>query len=1822
MFKYTLTALFSILFFSFAFAQPPACTNVLLTGNQTFIVNSGSVYCVPENSTYNGALVIRSGGHVVICVGTFQGSVTVDPGGTLWDSPTVTYTGALAVNGTRNSNASNCSTCSAPSSGTLTTPSAICSGQQTGITGSAVTGATYTWQKENTLNANDWVSIGGNTQNLAAGTIGNLTTTTRFRRRTSDCSPVQNSAWVTVTITVNPLPTNNLVAVDGERCGTGAVNLSVTGAASGTTVDWYAAASGGSVLTGGSGTTSFTTSSINTTTNFFAEVRNTTTGCVSSTRIPVTATVNALPSNPLVAVNGSRCGTGTVNLSVTGAAAGTTVDWYAAASGGSVLTGGSGTTSFTTPSISSTTQFFAEVRNTTTGCVSSSRIPVTATVNALPSNPLVAVDGERCGTGTVNLSVTGVAAGTTVDWYSAASGGSVLTGGSGTSSFTTPSINTTTNYYAEVRNTTTGCVSSTRVEVTATVNSVPSNNLVGVDGERCGTGTVNLSVTGAAAGTTVDWYAAASGGSVLTGGSGTSSFTTPSINTTTNYYAEVRNSTTGCVSSSRVEVTATVNSVPSNNLVAVDGERCGTGTVNLSVTGAAAGTTVDWYAAASGGSVLTGGTGTSSFTTPSINTTTKYYAEVRNSTTGCVSSSRVEVTATVNSVPSNNLVGVDGERCGTGTVNLSVTGAAAGTTVDWYSAASGGSVLTGGSGTSSFTTPSINTTTNYYAEVRNSTTGCVSSSRVEVTATINSGPTNNLVAVEDSICGPGTVNISVTGVGAGETVDWYAGATGGSVLTGGLATANFTTPSVSSTTTYYAELRNSSTGCVSTVRIPVDARVNEVPNTASLIGVEDSICGPGTVNISVTGAGAGETIDWYADATGGSVLTGGLATVNYSTPSINTSTTYFAELRNATTGCVSSVRIPVDARVNDVPNTGSLIGVEDSICGSGTVNISVTGVGAGETIDWYADATGGSVLTGGLATANFTTPSINISTTYYAELRNVTTGCVSSVRIPVDARVNEVPNTGSLVGVEDSICGPGTVNISVTGIGAGETIDWYADATGGSVLTGGLATANFTTPSINISTTYYAELRNSTTGCVSTLRIPVNARVNEVPSIGSIVGVEDSICGPGTVNISVIGVGAGETIDWYADAIGGSVLTGGLATANFTTPSINTSTTYYAELRNSTTGCVSSTRIPVDARVNEVPNTGSIVGVEDSICGSGTLNISVTGVGAGETIDWYEDANGGSVLSGGLATANFTTPSINTSTTYYAELRNSTTGCVSSTRIPVEAIINTIPTNSLTATNGSNCGPGNVLLSVTGFQNNETVDWYADETGGSVLIDGLGVDNYTTLLISNTTTYYAELRSDTSGCVSTGRIPVIANIYSFPEVNLGQDTSICIESDYVLNAGNQGVDYLWSTNATSATISTAGANTYWVRVINADGCTTSDTIVVDNHPSPAMSLNIPDTNICLLDTIVLDGGVWDEYQWNYNNSSSQTINVFAAGTYILTVKNEFGCFTSDTTVVGIYQLPNSNLGQDREVCLYKNVDITVPELDAIYLWSTNENTRTISTNQPGTYTVVVTNNNGCSTKDTIVLNPGIDLEIDLGDDVTICPGVIYGLELFGYDSIRWSTGENTERIQISSTQKIDVLAVDENGCWGRDTIQITSVSNPSVKLMNDTTICELEQEVIDIKVDNEELNVKWNTGSENHTISVNSPGTFIVTVTDINSCSAKDTVIIAPYCRPITITMPNVFTPNNDGFNDTFYPLEFVWEDENYMQLNLTTIHFGVYNRWGQKVHESSETLPSWNGYSVFGGIAPAGTYFWVLEYELINGEYHKKNGYVQLIGN
>lgn len=190
----------------------------------------------------------------------------------------------------------------------------------------------------------------------------------------NECNPegvISNDVLLTVhTLPLAPSPSGGI-----GSCGPGSIILTAI-PGSNETIDWYAAASGGSALI--SGSASYTTPVLTNSTTYYAEARNQITGCVSASRTAIIATVNSIPAAPS-AEGASRCGAGSVNISAT-PGPGQVIDWYVVPTGGISVASGN---VYATGTLSSNTIYYAAARNTQTGCVSSTRTPVTVTILAV-----------------------------------------------------------------------------------------------------------------------------------------------------------------------------------------------------------------------------------------------------------------------------------------------------------------------------------------------------------------------------------------------------------------------------------------------------------------------------------------------------------------------------------------------------------------------------------------------------------------------------------------------------------------------------------------------------------------------------------------------------------------------------------------------------------------------------------------------------------------------------------------------------------------------------------------------------------------------------------------------------------------------------------------------------------------------------------------------------------------------------------------------------------------------------------------------------------------------------------------------------------------------------------------------------------------------------------------------------------------------------------------------------------------------------------------------------------------------------------------------
>jgi trimeric autotransporter adhesin len=397
-------------------------------------------------------------------------------------------------------------------------------------------------------------------------------------------------------------------------------------------------------------------------------------------------------------------------------------------------------------------------------------------------------------------------------------------------------------------------------------------------------------------------------------------------------------------------------------ITATPASRCGPGTLTLiaSATG-----TINWYAAATGGSSLYTGT---NFVTPSISTSTTYYVDVTN---GCTSA-RIPVVATISSCTELcfNNIDDDGDglvdcndpdcpvpaitsvipagRCGSGSVTLSATSTAG--TINWYSSLTGGTSL--GSGTT-FVTPNISSTTTYYVEAL--AFGCSSQSRTQVVATIGIAPDVNITG-PTSICQDATTTLSPT-TGGIWTSSNIAVAT---VTNAGLVTG----VSAGSATFYFT---NSATGCISdeTASVTINAKPN-IDVSASTV----SLCIGETTTISPNIGGS-----WIStNPTIASINNSGLITA------LASGTTNF-RFTQSSTGCTSNQSAIFTVKIKPSASiTGSA-----TICEGATTALSPTTGGT-----WASSNTSVAVVTNsGIVTG------VNKGSATFV-FTSLSTGCSSS----------------------------------------------------------------------------------------------------------------------------------------------------------------------------------------------------------------------------------------------------------------------------------------------------------------------------------------------------------------------------------------------------------------------------------------------------------------------------------------------------------------------------------------------------------------------------------------------------------------------------------------------------------------------------------------------------------------------------------------------------------------------------------------------------------------------------------------------------------
>jgi len=482
--------------------------------------------------------------------------------------------------------------------------------------------------------------------------------------------------------------------------------------------------------------------------------------------------------------------------------------------------------------------------------------------------------------------------------------------------------------------------------------------------------------------------------------------------------------------------------------------------------------------------------------------------------------------------------------------------------------------------------------------------------------------------------------------------------------------------------------------------------------------------------------------------------------------------------------------------------------------------------------------------------------------------------------------------------------------------------------------------------------------------------------------------------------------------------------------------------------------------------------------------------------------------------------------------------------------------------------------------------------------------------------VSNPTTSITYTLTTTSNtCNGSDNIIVIIN--ALPVVSAGADVSICIGNSSTLT-GSGASSYLWNTGstATSIVVSPSVNSSYTVTGTDASGCSNIDSAAVFVNALPVVSAGA-DVSICIGNSSTLTGSGASSYLWNTGSTATSiVVSPSVNSSYTVTGTDAIGCSNVDTVQVFILALPVITTSVDTAICIGDTVPLFATG-GVSYNWSPANTLNNPFISNPvaiptsnTTYSVVVTNSDGCTNTDTIRVNVNPLPIIDAGVNTIVCPGSAITLNATGGLSYSWSPAAGLNNTTISNPSAspsvittYTVVGTDVNGCSNSDFVTVSLGTLPTANFGYTLSLaCEgMEAQFMDSSLN--ATGWQWNFGDGNSSTIQNPSHTFVygtnynVVLTALNppcSHTVQTTIAIDNLSNYLNIESSNVFTPNNDGINDCF---KINTNGRFEGCANLT-----IYNRWGVQVFYSAYSGSCWDGRTSAGIIVPEGTYFYTFE--------------------
>jgi Secretion system C-terminal sorting domain/SprB repeat len=531
----------------------------------------------------------------------------------------------------------------------------------------------------------------------------------------------------------------------------------------------------------------------------------------------------------------------------------------------------------------------------------------------------------------------------------------------------------------------------------------------------------------------------------------------------------------------------------------------------------------------------------------------------------------------------------------------------------------------------------------------------------------------------------------------------------------------------------------------------------------------------------------------------------------------------------------------------------------------------------------------------------------------------------------------------------------------------------------------------------------------------------------------------------------------------------------------------------------------------------------SITNKVDPSC-SGYTDGSATAVATGGTAPYtYRWSNGvtGSTYSGGSGTYSVAATDV--------AGRSGTVSVTINNPVPVTANISFADI----------CAGGSVTAAASGGTGPYTYNWGGGRTGATQA--GLAGGSYTLVV------------TDSKGCLATKFVSVPGAFSVSLRIGALQCFGDCDAAiDALTSGGTAPFTYRWNTGATTAAIVGLPSGTYSVTVTDANGCTSSATGTVSNPPQIVISTSVTAPacggGATGTATVTATGGRPPfTYKWS-NGQTGSTATGLAVGDHFVTVMDAGGCNRTAKVTVASNAGFTIGLSKTDATCGGSNGSATATVTGGgrapfTYKWSTNATTSAITGIGAGTYTVSVTDANGCVNAASITVNAAGSLNVNVTGTNAAC-GIANGTATATPTSgtapftYKWTTGATTQGITLLSSGTYSVTVTDASGCTAIGSATITTGSSIGVTIDARHVLCNgatTGQATAMVTGGSTPYTYRWNNGGNVAVIANIGAGTYIVTVTDATGCSGTQTTVLT---QPSALSVTPSVTPTSCGSNN------------------------------------------------------------------------------------